>query len=99
MRRWTVLSACGLTAGLIAGLTAAEPPAADKAAPPRGDLLERLQGSADLPKSAETVPLRDAVELFNERYGLAIRIDSLAFDQDKGVKAVEDAPVRLPPGA
>ena len=67
-----------------------------KSASPRSvDLIEKLQKPVDIEKAIDNVPLRDVIELFNDRYDVGLRIDSLAFDQDKGVKGIKDAPVRL----
>ena len=60
------------------------------------DLIEKLQRPVDIDKAIDNAPLRDVIDLLNDRYDLGLRVDSMAFDQDKGIKAVEDQPVRLP---
>src|SRR5581483_10481403 len=62
----------------------------------RAALCNKLEESVTIDKPIDNQPLKDVLEYLTDRYGVTFIVDNQAFDRDKGLKNVEDSPVRLP---
>src|SRR5439155_14620455 len=61
------------------------------------ELRDKLTRPIDLDRPIEpNTALSLALDFLSDRYDLTILIDTKAFDDDLGVKAIEDSPVRRP---
>jgi hypothetical protein len=51
---------------------------------------------ASIDKAIDNAPLKDILDILSDRYGLTFIINAQAFDQDLGLRNLEDHMVRLP---
>src|SRR5262249_45493537 len=87
--------AFGVVAAAPKGVPAGQAVADPKAVRNARTIQDKLAARVTVNKGNRAEPLRDALELFSDRYGLDIRVDNKAFEA-AGLRDVESRPIKFP---